>query len=99
MNIIGIHYGTFKTFEDIDSWKNARELTNKIYKISNQNFFIKDFGLKDQIRKASVSVMSNIAEGFERGGSKEFIQFFIYCQRFAGGSEKSVICCIRSSLY
>jgi len=67
--------GTFKTFEDIEAWQKARELVNKISQITESGLFSKDFGLRDQIRRASVSVMANIAEGFERDGRKEFIQF------------------------
>jgi four helix bundle protein len=62
-------------FEEIEAWQKARELTREIYRITNQGSFVKDFGLRDQIRRAVVSVMSNIAEGFGRGGNKEFIQF------------------------
>ena len=62
-------------FEDIEAWKKARELTRLVYTFSNQGAFSKDFGLRDQIRRASVSIMSNIAEGFNRNGKKEFIQF------------------------
>jgi four helix bundle protein len=64
-----------KRFEDIDAWQNARVLTKAIYAVSNDGNFSRDFGLRDQIRRASVSVMSNIAEGFGRGGNREFIQF------------------------
>lgn len=64
-----------KYFEDLSVWKLSRELTNKIYKITAGSEFSKDFGLRDQIRRASVSIMSNIAEGFERGGNQELIQF------------------------
>lgn len=64
-----------KTFEDLIVWQRARELTELIYSSTNNGAFQKDFGLKDQIQRASVSVMSNIAEGFGRGGNKEFIQF------------------------
>ena len=64
-----------KTFEDLIVWQRARELTRLIYSSTNNGAFQKDFGLKDQIQRASVSVMSNIAEGFGRGGNKEFIQF------------------------
>ena len=63
-----------KQFEDIESWKRARNLTNQIYKVSSSGKFVRDFGLKDQIRRASVSILSNIAEGFERGGDNEFLQ-------------------------
>jgi len=66
---------TAKNFEDLDIWKLARELTGNIYKLTNGGKFARDFGLRDQIRRASVSVMSNIAEGYERGGNQEFIQF------------------------
>jgi four helix bundle protein len=62
-------------FEEIEAWQKARELTREIYRITNQGSFVQDFGLRDQIRRAAVSVMSNIAEGFGRGGNKEFIQF------------------------
>lgn len=66
---------TFKKFEDIKAWKRARELTRKIYNASNQERFARDFGLRDQIRRAAVSIMSNIAEGYDRNGTGEFIQF------------------------
>lgn len=62
-------------FEDIESWKRARLVTKKIYELSSGGDFSRDYGLKDQIRRSSVSVMSNIAEGFERDGNKEFINF------------------------
>ncbi|MEA2084022.1 MAG: four helix bundle protein [Thermodesulfobacteriota bacterium] len=62
-------------FEDIEAWKKARELTKEIYVISNEGPFARDFGLRDQVRRAAVSVMSNIAEGFDRGGNRELIQF------------------------
>jgi len=57
-------------FEEIESWKKARGLTKQIYKQTSTGKFLRDFGLKDQIRRAGVSVLSNIAEGFERGGEK-----------------------------
>ena len=66
---------TIKQFEDIEGWQQARELTKAVYSCSKIGAFSKDFGLRDQIRRASVSIMSNIAEGFERGGRLEFIQF------------------------
>ena len=66
---------TFKKFEDIDCWKKARGLTSRVYDISGKGVFARDFGLKDQIRRASVSVMSNIAEGHDRSGTGEFVQF------------------------
>jgi len=79
---------TFKTFEEIDAWKKARELTKRIYPVSGTGAFSKDFSLKDQIRRASVSVMSNIAEGFDRSGTGEFVQFLA----IAKGSTAEVKC-------
>jgi four helix bundle protein len=66
---------TFKSFVDIDAWQKARELTSAIYAVSNRSSFSKDFALRDQLRRASVSIMANIAEGFGRSGSGEFLQF------------------------
>jgi len=66
---------TIKKFEDLESWKKARQLTTRIYEVTGQGDFKYDFALRDQIRRASISILSNIAEGFERGGDKEFLQF------------------------
>ena len=66
---------TIERFEDFIAWQKARKLTAAIYKVTNEGDFVRDFGLKDQIRRAAVSSMSNIAEGFERGRSAEFHQF------------------------
>jgi four helix bundle protein len=66
---------TFRRFEEIEAWQKARELTRDLYAISGKGSFSKDFGLKDQVRRAGVSMMANIAEGFERDGTAEFIQF------------------------
>ena len=62
-------------FEDLIAWQKARVLTREIYQVTRQGDFAKDFGLRDQIQRAAVSIMSNIAEGFERGGRAEFHQF------------------------
>lgn len=75
---------TIERYEDIQGWQKARELTNFIYTITKHKVFARDFGLKDQIREAAVSVMSNIAEGFERGGRAEFIQFLSIAKSSAG---------------
>jgi four helix bundle protein len=72
------------SFEDIQAWQKARELNKEIYKATNKTGFSKDFGLRDQIRRASVSVLSNIAEGFERNGTKEFINFLSIAKGSAG---------------
>ena len=66
---------SIQKFEDLKVWQKARVVNLEIYKLSNMGSFSKDFGLRDQIRRASVSVLSNIAEGFERNGNKEFNQF------------------------
>jgi four helix bundle protein len=78
-------------FEDIEAWKKARGLTKVVYDLSNAGSFGRDFGLKDQIRRASVSTMSNIAEGFERGGDQEFIQYLSMAKGSCGE--------VRSQLY
>ena len=62
-------------FEDFIAWQKARKLTAEVYKVTNAGWFAKDFGLKDQVRRAAVSSMSNLAEGFERGRPAEFHQF------------------------
>jgi four helix bundle protein len=82
---------TVEAFEDLEAWKKARELTQSIYEICARGEFGRDYGLKDQICRAAVSVMSNIAEGFERGGDKEFFQFLAQAKRSCGE--------IRSQLY
>jgi four helix bundle protein len=66
---------TIERFEQIEAWKLARELSKEIYWITNNTDLVKDFGLKNQMRDSSGSIMDNIAEGFERGGNKEFVQF------------------------
>ena len=67
--------GKIERFEDIDAWKKARELTKIIYEVTAKGNLAADFSLRDQIRRAAVSIMANIAEGFEREGNKEFRQF------------------------
>lgn len=65
----------FTRFEDIQAWQQARRLTREIYKITAHSEFASDFALRDQIRRAVISVMLNIAEGFARRSNKEFAQF------------------------
>ena len=79
---------TFKKFEEIESWKKARELTRRIYDVTGHAAFARDFGLKDQIRRAAVSIMSNIAEGCDRSGTAEFAHFLA----IAKGSAAEVRC-------
>jgi four helix bundle protein len=68
-------------FEGIDGWKKGRELTRLVYSFSRRTDFSKDYGLKDQITRASVSIMHNVAEGFDGGSDAEFIRFLVYAQR------------------
>ena len=82
---------TARQFEDLSVWQESRQLVGAIYTASRQPSFNPDFGLRDQIRRAAVSTMSNIAEGFERGTRKEFVQFL----NIANGSNGEV----RSQLY
>lgn len=75
---------TIEKFEDIIAWKKAMELCDLIYVCTNKDRFSKDFGLKDQVRRSSVSIVSNIAEGFERGGNNQFIYFLSIAKGSAG---------------
>ena len=63
------------TFEDLDSWQHAREMVSKIYDLTRNAPLCRDFGICTQLQRAGASIMSNIAEGFERGGDNEFAQF------------------------
>lgn len=71
-------------FEDIEAWKVARVLANQVYDLSDKGAFSRDFGLRDQMRRAAVSILSNIAEGFERDGNNEFLQFLSQAKGSAG---------------
>lgn len=65
-----------RRFEELEVWKGACALAAKVYKLTEKNERLnRDFGLKDQVRRAAVSIASNIAEGFERGSKREFIHF------------------------
>ena len=80
-----------RTFEELEIWKTARRLTQEVYALSSTLQFSKDYGLRDQMRRASVSIMSNVAEGFERGGNQEFTQY-LYVAKASCGE-------VRSQLY
>ncbi|MEK6752267.1 MAG: four helix bundle protein [Chloroflexota bacterium] len=75
---------TAKRFEDLDVWQRAKDLTNLIYKHSTDGTFSRDFGLRDQMRRAAVSIMSNIAEGFESQTQAMFIKYLAYAKGSAG---------------
>ena len=64
-----------QSYRDLIAWQKGRELTRLVYAASRTGEFAKDFALRDQIRRAVISIVSNIAEGFERGGDREFAQF------------------------
>jgi four helix bundle protein len=78
-------------FEDLDAWKKAREMTKAVYLVTSTRDFSRDPGLKGQIRSSAVSSMSNIAEGFERGGDRQFLQFLAVAKGSTGE--------VRSQLY
>ena len=80
-----------KTFEDLKVWQDTRAFVKLIYELTASESFKKDYGLKDQIQRAAVLIMNNIAEGFERNNNKEFIIFLKYSKGSAGE--------IRSILY
>ena len=80
-----------KTFEDLQVWQDTRNFVKTIYVLTSSAQFNKDYGLKDQIQRASVSIMNNISEGFERDSNREFIKFLGYSKGSAGE--------VRSMLY
>jgi len=87
-NFLEIIMGKIERFEDILAWQKARELNKDIYEITKSSNFSKDFSLRDQIRRASVSIMANIAEGFGRRSKKEFANYL----NMAHGSAAEVQC-------
>jgi len=82
---------TFKSFEEIEAWQKSREFTRQIYEQSNKGLLARDFGLRDQMRRACISMTSNVAEGFERSGTGEFLQFLAMAKGSTGE--------VRSHLY
>ena len=77
-------------FEDLDAWKVARELSNTVYAFGRETGLSKDYGFRDQIQRAAVSVMNNIAEGFERGSNKDFAKF-LFIARGSVGEVRSML--------
>jgi four helix bundle protein len=75
---------SIRRFEDIVAWQRARILTREVYAACRTNPFCQDHGLVNQITRAAVSIMSNIAEGFERNNNREFIQYLYYAKASAG---------------
>ncbi len=82
---------TITRFEEIEAWQTARELTKLIYSLTDEGKFSRDFGLRDQIRRAAVSVMSNISEGFESQTQQLFLRYLGIAKASAGE--------VRSQLY
>ncbi|MBY0486443.1 MAG: four helix bundle protein [Flavobacteriaceae bacterium] len=82
--------GKFSSFEEINSWQKSRIFNKRIYQITENQNFKKDFDFVRQIRRASISISSNIAEGFERNTDKEFI-YFLYVAKASAGEVRSQI--------
>jgi four helix bundle protein len=85
---------TVLRFEDIEAWQSARRLRRAVYGLTRLRPFASDFALVDQIRRAAVSGGSNIAEGFERGGTREFIQFLSYAKGSVGEVKDQLYCAL-----
>jgi four helix bundle protein len=85
---------TAKSFEELEVWKRGRTLASELYGRSSQGHFARDFGLRDQIRRAAISIVSNIAEGFERGGNKEFIHFLYIAKGSAAELRSQLYVCL-----
>lgn len=81
-------------FEDIRGWQEARQLTRNIYELTRNGLLSKDFGLRDQIQRASVSVMANIAEGFDCDSHKEFARFLGIARRSAVEVQSLLYICL-----
>jgi four helix bundle protein len=76
--------GTIKKFEELEVWKKSMTLTNIVYSLTKQSEFCKDYYLANQLRKTSISIASNIAEGFERDGNRELINFLYIAKGSCG---------------
>ena len=101
-----------RTFEELEVWKRARTLTKTVFRVTASKAFRVDWGLRDQARRSSVSIMSNIAEGFERSSAKEFARFLdiakgscgelraqLYVMQDAGLAEASKAAAMRSEAF
>jgi len=75
---------TIEKFEELEVWKTSMELCTEIYRLTNTELFVKDYGLKDQIRRSAISVPSNISEGYERDGKNQFLYFLAIAKGSCG---------------
>ncbi|MDO8542873.1 MAG: four helix bundle protein [Opitutaceae bacterium] len=85
---------TIERFEDIEAWQAARQLRRAVYALTREQAFASDFALVNQIRRAAISGGSNIAEGFERGGNREFIQFLSNGKGSVGEIKDQLYCAL-----
>lgn len=82
---------TIKSFEDLEIWQMARSFSKKVFVLTCEGKFARDFSLKDQINGSTGSVMDNISEGFERGGNREFVNFLSYAKGSIGESRSQLV--------
>ena len=85
---------SIERFEDIEAWRTARQLRRAVYRLTRAKPFSSDFALVDQIRRAAISIGSNVAEGFERGGKREFIQFLSHAKGSAAEVKDQLYCAL-----
>jgi hypothetical protein len=91
--------GKIERFEDLVAWQRARVLTANIYPMTAAQSMASNYGLKNQIRRAAVSIMSNIAEGFERGKASEFHQFLSVAKSIMRRGSIPAVCRVRRRLF
>ena len=85
-------------FEDLECWKLSRNLAKEIYALTRKPLFARDYGLMDQIRRSAVSVMTDIADGFEKGTNEDFIKF-LYISRGSSGETRSLLYVVLDQKY
>lgn len=90
--------GKVNRFEDLDVWKVSRELANKVYNLTKSDSLKRDYGFVDQMRRASVSVMNNVAEGYERGSNKDFAKY-LFISKGSAGEVRSMLYIARDQGY
>ena len=81
---------TVERFEDLEVWQKAREVVNAVYQVSSDGLFSRDYALRDQIRRAAISIPSNISEGFARRSNREFVQFLFIAKGSAAEVENQL---------